>query len=245
MKIGREITLTLDNFEGPLELLFHLVHKCEIDIYEVALKEITDQFFLLLKERQAPIDKSAEFIATAASLIWFKSQQLLPKQEVLAAPEELMEDPHFEIIHHLIDYCRFKHAAKELVERENEQKAYHPRGTEEAPKAKKNLGIEHLTLDDLAGLFQKIASKAKQECGQVSEERWKVSDKITSLRRLLLLQSEVAFEELFSSDRSRLELIVIFLAVLELMKLTEILVAKELSTNRIVIIRQKLDIESA
>jgi len=235
MKVDKEITVVLENFEGPLELLFHLIYKCEIDIYEVMLKRITDEFLMLIKEHATPIDKSAEFIATAASLIWFKSHQLLPKHAPIKPFEELLEDPHFEIIHHLVDYCRFKNAAKELVVRETEQSVYHPRGSEKIGEAKRNLGIEHLTLEDLAGLFQQIASKAKRENGQLHEEAWKVSDKITYLRKMMTLQGAVTFSELFHAELSRLELIVIFLAVLELMKLGEISVVRELATNEIII----------
>ncbi|MBA2727483.1 MAG: segregation/condensation protein A [Parachlamydiaceae bacterium] len=235
MKVDKEITVVLENFEGPLDLLFHLIYKCEIDVYEVMLKRITDEFLTIVKEHATPIDKSAEFISTAASLIWFKSRQLLPKHETIKPFEELLEDPHFEIIHHLVDYCRFKHAAKELAVREIEQSVYHHRGAEKVGEAKRNLGIEHLTLEDLAGLFQQIAAKAKKENGQLHEETWKVSDKINYLRKMLTLQTKVTFFELFDAEFSRLELIVIFLAVLELMKLGEISVARELASNEIII----------
>ncbi len=207
MKVDKEITVVLENFEGPLELLFHLVYKCEIDIYEVMLKKITNEFLALIKERSTPIDKSAEFLLTAASLVWYKSQQLVPKHTTEPLPENLLEDPHFEVIHHLVDYCRFKHAAKELVVRENEQSVFHPR----------------------------VAAKAKRENGQLHEEAWKVSDKIAYLRKILTLQENIGFFELFSGELSRLEMIVIFLAVLELMKLGEITVIRELSSNEIII----------
>ena len=101
MKIDKDINLTLENFEGPLELLFHLVHKCEIDIYEIAFKKNYRRISHHFKAQKAPFDKGAEFIATAATLVWFKSQQLLPKHESIQLTEEQLEDPHFEIIHHL------------------------------------------------------------------------------------------------------------------------------------------------
>lgn len=236
MKVDRGITVVLDNFEGPLELLFHLVCKSEIDIYEVAISRITDEFLFILKKQTIPIEKGAEFISTAAALVWYKSQQLLPKHTQMASLEDFFEDPNFEIIHHLLDYCRFKQAAKELVDREHEQSVYHPRGTEKNPEAKKNLGIEHLTLEHLAGLFQQIAVKAKSEQGQLQGEVWKVSDKIFGLRKLLILRESVNFQEIFNAGISRSELIVIFLAVLELMKMGELLVIREIASNEIKIL---------
>ena len=138
-----------------------------------------------------------------------------------------------------IHYCRFKQAAKDLVLRENEQSVYRPRGAEKSAESKKQLGIEHLGFRDLAGLFKQIASKAKHLKGQLHEEIWKVSDKITSLRGLLTFQRQIDFQELFHGILERMELIVIFLAILEMMKLGELNVVKELATEKILIIRRE------
>ena len=249
-------TFTLDNFEGPLDLLWHLIHREEIDIYQISLFQITNQFLqrmnlktvaqngtlaqgfgsqLYLKEQnrldeisQPPhpsflteavdLDRGAEFISMTASLIWFKSKALLPKHEQEEDETTLEEDdPRFEIIHQLIDYCRFKQAAKELADRELRQGAFYPRGVESS-EIKKNLGINHLSLEDLAVLFQQILAKAEPRRGTITEEEWKVSDKIHYLKELLKKRESIPFTEAFNASMSRIELIVTFLALLEMMK---------------------------
>lgn len=217
-------TFTLENFEGPLEFLVHLIQKSEIDIYEIKIQDVLSQY---MKNMGSPdVDKGAEFISMAALLIWLKSRMLLPKHEQPVSPEEEF-DPRFDIIHQLVEYCKFKEAAKELSRREQEQNAFFERGLEGPYQVKKNLGIEHLTLQDLAGLFQEILSKAESESRLIHEEEWLVSDKLRIIRQLLKEFPKIGFEVLFTSERSREELIVTFLAVLELMKLQEIKILKE------------------
>lgn len=215
------MSVCLENFEGPIDVLYHLVQQCEIDIYEIRLKIVTEQFMALLKDAAASVDVGAEFIATAAALLWLKSKMLLPADQ---QPESELdeEDPHFEIIHHLVEYCRIKEAAKDLTERERQQHGFYSRGMGGTPEIKRPLGIDHLTLDDLTSLFKEIASKSSPKKGVVAGETWKLADKVSELRRMLALKDSLCFRELFSFEKSRSELIVSFLAILELMKLGEI-----------------------
>jgi segregation and condensation protein A len=211
-------TFILENFEGPLDLLWHLINRQEIDIYQISILDITKQYLSRNQEFNSILDRGAEFISLAAALVWFKSKALLPKheqQEEQNQEEEL--DPQFDIIHQLVDYCRFKQAAKDLSEREQQQGAYCHRGIENAD-IKKKLGIDHLSLDDLASLFQQILAKAAPRKGTIHEEEWKVSDKIDHLRNWLNKQKKLDFTTVFNSDLSRIELIVTFLALLEMMK---------------------------
>lgn len=232
MKGNPELTFSIENFQGPLELLLHLVQRSEIDIYEVSLCQIINQFLSILSEEESSLNDSSEFIATAASLMWLKSKTLLPKHEQAVEEELKEEDPHFEIIHHLIDYCRFKQAAKRLVDCEESQKAYYVRGNEGEPWSKRNLGIEHLTLDDLALLFKEIAAKTKDQKGELYEEKWKLSDKIFQIRTMLQSAQllKINFSDLFLVEMPRSELIVTFLAILELMKLEEIDAVRDLDS---------------
>lgn len=230
-------TFVLDTFEGPLDLLWQLINRQEIDIYEISLCQIIDQYLARCRAATCiSLDKSAEFVAMTCALMWYKSKTLLPKheqqmEEIL--PEEIL-DPRFEIIHQLLDYCRFKQAAKTLTERELQQAAFYHRGTEEND-AKKNLGIEHLSLDDLAGLFRQILAKSTVHRGVIHEEIWRVSDKIKALRYLLIEHNTLVFEDVFSVDKSRDELIVTFLALLELMKNGDARVVNDHARNAICI----------
>lgn len=237
MKLPDTVTFSIDNFEGPLDLLWHLISRQEIDIYEVSLHQITHQFLEKCKEiTSSDVDNGAEFIALAASLVWLKSKTLLPVHEQPSDPSLEEEDPRFEIIHQLMDYCRFKQAAKDLATREQQQSAFYLRGVDSDTEAKKKLGIDHLSLDDLAELFREILAKAPSQNGLIQEEIWRVSDKIRALRYQINEQKSIPFRAIFSSEKSREELIVIFLALLELMKSGEARVIHERSQNTICII---------
>jgi len=239
MENHEQYSVKLENFEGPLEFLLYLVQKKEIDIYDVRLRRITEQF--IEEIRQPDIDSGAEFVSTLASLIWLKSKMLLPKHEQSTQEvEEEQIDPHFDVIHQLIDYCRFKQAGKELVQREYEQNAYFPRGVSGNSEVRQPLGIEHLSLDDLALLFRDAVAKAESHSGHVQEESFRVSDKIRWIRKLLKDPGQVLFDTIFLRGSYKEELIVTFLAILELMKLGEACVVKNNATNNVYIISPQL-----
>lgn len=220
---------TLANFEGPLDFLLCLLQKEEIEIYDVPIQELIQQFICQFDQWEEGLERGAEFIGTAAYLVWLKSKTLLPRHEQEVTEEELIEDPRFEIIHHLIDYCRFKQAAKELTSRQEKQQACYFRGVD-IPEWKKPLGIDHVSLEELSQLFKEMISKAAQMKPQIQEENWRVCDKIRIIRRLLQERSSFPFVELFSAQQSRPEMIVIFLAILELMKIGELAVGREQSS---------------
>ena len=198
----------LENFEGPLDFLLSLIQKDEIEIYEVPIQEIIHQFTLQLHDKGEGLEKGAEFIGTASYLVWLKSKMLLPSTEPFSEEDEV-EDPHFEIIHHLIDYCRFKQAAKELSSRHEKQQACYFRGID-VPEWKKPLGIDHVSLEELSLLFKEMMSKAAQAKPQIHEENWRVCDKIIIIRRLLKDRTRFLFSDLFSQQQSRQEIVVIF-----------------------------------
>lgn len=235
MRTQDQYTITLENFEGPLEFLLYLTQKNELDITDVRLQLITEQFIKELKG--APLDVGAEFVGTLAALLWLKSRMLLPKHEqTLAGIEDEGPDPHFNVIHQLIEYCRFKEAGKELSHREQQQNAYYARGCGGNVEVKKPLGIEHLSLEDFATLFQDIMIKAKAHGGTITEEEYRVSDKIRLVKTLLKMRDAIPFTELFSCEMCKEELIVTFLAILELMKIGVAAIVKERATGKIIVI---------
>lgn len=229
------MTLKLENFEGPIELLYQLVQQQEMDIYEIPLLEITEQFMEYLLKNPQSIDEGAEFISLTAALLWLKSKTLLPVQDQVQVIEEIEEEPHLQMMHHLVDYCRFKEVAKMLSSREEKQQGYYSRGMNPF-EPKKPLGIEHLTLDDLVGLFKVVAAKSSSNRGIVEAETWKLSDKLLELRALLQEIKKIPFDDLFCFSKIRLELIVTFLAVLELMKSGELAVIKETATEELFVV---------
>lgn len=215
MRAAEIDTFKLSNFEGPLEFLLHLIQKEEMDIYEVPLNALIEQF---QNSEFHSLDSGAEFLGNASFLLWLKSKTLLPKHEQDPTPEELELDPRFEIIHQLLEYCRFKQAAKEIALLEQKQGQFFVRGSD-GQEVKKPLGIEHLSIDDLAQYFQQALNKATPQNGWVHEEEWKVSDKISWLDELLQKTPSVPFNLLFTEQMGRVEMIVTFLAILELMKM--------------------------
>ncbi len=227
----------LENFSGPLGFLLHLIQKDEIDIYDVPIQKITGQYLVKLKELLPSVENGADFIGTAAFLLWMKSKMLLPKHEQTTGEEEEL-DPSFEIIHQLLAYCKFKEVARDLGELERQQSSFHLRSIGELPEVKKNLGIEHLSLEDIAELFKDVLNRAPAERGMIQEDAWKVSDKLKYIRNLFQKQEKIFFKELFTPEKQRSELIVTFLAVLELMKLGEGAVVKNNETGEVVIISQ-------
>lgn len=231
-----EDVFALENFEGPLDFLLHLIQKHEIDLTEVSLKKITEQYIKKLEEMKTlSVDAGAEFIASTSFLLWLKSRMLLPKHESPLSPEEEEYDPRFDIIHQLLDYCKFKDAAKELTQLEMSQSSLYMRAQDPHLEIHKTLGIEHLTIDDLASLFKQALAKASVETRIIKEEEWKVADKIKMIRSRLKESGHIEIAHLFSSGRSKPELIVTFLAILEIMKIGEGQLIKDLSSHKILL----------
>jgi len=224
MKQNDAHTFSVENFEGPLEFLLHLIQKNEIDIYEVSIKKITDQFLAKLSE--ITFDSGAEFIGTAASLLLLKSKMLLPAHESEGMIEGEEDGPKYNIIEQLIEYCRFKDAAKILGEREFKQSGCYTRGMSSLIEPTKGFGMDHLTLNDLATLFQKMLLEATPRMGQIHGDEWSVSDKMIYLRKKIVQEKQISFVALFL-DLCKEEMIVTFLAMLELMKLGELSVLRK------------------
>lgn len=237
MKAIDNPTYSLDQFQGSLDLLWQLIQSGELDILDVHIQELVTQF-LSGEHSDEPLNEGSEFIHWGAHLLYQKSKALLPayEQHVVEVDEE---DPSFDVIHKLVEYCRFKQAARGLVELESHQPGFFFRGNVDGDTPRqKPLGVEHLSLADLAALFQQIAAKAVSTTRIIQEETWKVSDKITLILRKIKTEHQILFFDLFSPHLCKEELIVIFLAVLELMKSGKVAVLK-LTDNQQIVIREK------
>src|SRR5436305_3520054 len=130
----KQETYVLDNFEGPLDFLLQLIHKDEVDVRDVLIRHLIDQFWIkLMAHEQLSIEGGAEFIGMTSYLVWLKSQTLLPKreQEEILSKEE--EDLSLEMLNQLLDYCRFKNVAKELKQRQEKQQTRYFRGATPVP----------------------------------------------------------------------------------------------------------------
>jgi len=213
-------------FEGPLDLLLYLVKKEEVDIYQVNLTKLAGQFMEYLQlMRELDLDIAGEFLVMAATLVYIKSRELLPAdQQVLAEGEEDEgEDPRWELIRRLVEYKKFKDAAAQLQALEIQQQSIYPR---RAPKLQyeRPTARPEVSLFDLVGAVNVVLKRFQQRVGthDLFEDKWTVSEKIEFIREVVRQAGAVAFAALFARSTSRSEVVATFLALLELIRLRQV-----------------------
>lgn len=217
--------VSLKTFEGPLDLLVQLLQKKEVDPAEIEVRQITTPFYEMVGLEGDCFDLGADFILLASQVALLKSRFLLPSRNIEEGLLlDLEDDPKFDMIHHLIDYCRFKEAAQLFSEMEGKQGEHYARGLK--VEEGKPFGLGEVSLDELGLLFQEILKKGITRVGTIEEEEFQIHDKILWLRATIRNQEKSLFLSLFQDARSKLELIVIFLSILELIKVGEIRVIK-------------------
>lgn len=222
---------TLSNFEGPLDLLVYLVQKSEVDVGDIPLSELTAQLMERL-EREAgkKLEFGGDCLVSAASLLLMKSRALLPNQRIKVEGEEVDEDPdpRFEMLRHVVDYCRFREAGKQLINLEERQGGSLPRGyVEEVEKPDRPPGLQFLSLDDLADMVDDVMERASSREQVIDGEEWSVAQVTDWLLQGISSGQRLPFELAFSEEKCRDELIVTFLAVLEMMKTQTICVVDD------------------
>ena len=213
-------------FEGPLDLLLYLIKKEEVDIYEVNLTRLAAQFIEYIEAmRLLDLEIAGEFLVMAATLMYIKSRELLPvDQQVETEAEEEGEDPRWELIRQLVEYKKFKDAAAQLGALEARQEDVFPRApgrmefeTDAAPRGEASIFD---LLNAVNQVLQRINKRPDQR--DIFEDKWSVSEKIEVLMRRLGDGSRLKFSELFAGVTSRSEVVVTFLALLELIRLKQI-----------------------
>lgn len=216
--------VSLDAFEGPMDLLLHLVKHHEVDICDVSIERITRDYLDFLEQAREPdLPLAGEFIVMAAHLMYVKSRELLPAQDapLEQGPEE--EGPSWDFVRQLIEYKKFKDAAGQLAVSEMERSLLYsplPPCQPPPPAGESRLNIDPL---DLLTAFQRVLARsaAKPASQRIVDERWSVPDRIADLRRTVQPGKTVRFSNLFQPDASREEYIATFLAILELMRTHE------------------------
>lgn len=229
-------------FEGPLDLLLYLIKKEEVDIYQVNLTKLATQFIEYIETmRLLDLEIAGEFLVMAATLMYIKSRELLPKdQQVQTEGEEDEEDPRWELIRQLVEYKKFKDAAAQLQSLETRQENIFPRVApapefEPEPSAPNEASIFDL-LNAVNQVLKRFAEKDKDR-RDIYEDQWTVSEKIEQLLKLTSERPAVRFSELFTSATSRQEVVATFLAVLELIRLKQIAAAQPEPFAEIEIVR--------
>ena len=220
-----EYKVRLEIFEGPLDLLLYLIKRDEIDIYDISLERITRQYLEYLEAfKELNIEVAGEFVVMAANLIYLKSRSLLPADQQPPEEEVDEDDPRWDLIRQLIEYKKFKEVAMQLQTRELEQERIFARiGGEIAPETA-TLHLGEVGIFQLINAFQNVIKRleARDDLQEIMGENFTVSDKIERILQTLAEGRAIKFSELFARLASRVEIVVTFLALLELIRLKQV-----------------------
>lgn len=232
----------LEVFEGPLDLLLYLIKKEEVDIYDIPIERITNQYMEYLTLMQMlNLEVAGEFLVMAATLMYIKSRMLLPAdQQVTDTEAEEGEDPRWELIRQLVEYKKFKDAALQLGQREEQQaNIFSRRSPDLGIEIDKDVPLAEVGIFDLINAFNDVLKKAsaRDDFHEILEERFTVSDKIEEILYTLRNRSEMIFSELFANASSRTEIVVTFLALLELIRLKRLKVQQAEAFGEIHVIK--------
>ncbi|MDO4565513.1 MAG: segregation/condensation protein A [Clostridia bacterium] len=216
--------VSLNQFEGPLDLLLHLIERAELNIEDIFLSEITSQYLSYMDEITAKdMDKASEFLTVAAQLVLIKSRQLLPRPPVVADDEEDLEQA---LIRQLREYKLFKAAGEELEALLNEARKAYSRLPEDVPLPPRKVELDEASVDSLYEAFCELVSRSKLE--SADNRGHSVQRDVFTIRRQIglvrdkLKNGSALFSELFSENAGKLEMVVTFMAILELLSRGEI-----------------------
>jgi segregation and condensation protein A len=217
----------LEVFEGPLDLLLHLIKKNELSITDIPIATITEQYLATLELMQdLSLDVAGEFLVMAATLIHIKSRMLLPASEDVEEEEE-GGDPRAELVRRLLEYQRFKDAAAQLERREILTRDVFVRSGAPAEETATPSFREVSVFELLTALRRVLERLPKDSVHEVTLDKITVREKMTLLLDTLRAQGQVVFDALFSDAKTRMEIVVTFLAMLELVKSRAIRIIQE------------------
>ena len=218
-----DYTTSLENFEGPLDLLLYLVKEAQIEIRQIFVSKVTEQYLNYIHHAEnLDMEKASEYLNMAATLVELKSKSLLPREEEIFFEDEEYIDPQEEFFRKVEEYKLFKEASQKLKEQETTEIYY-----KEPEPAANDVKIiyKDFTLDGLVSAFSKLLAKVgsnaakKNESKAIPKESFTVAKKITHIRDTLLEKEECEFSELFDERASITEIITTFQALLELLKM--------------------------
>lgn len=228
------INIKIDAFEGPLDLLLHLIKKSEVDIYDIPIAEITDQYIEYLKEmEELDLNIASEFLVMAATLLEIKSQMLLPRKKNIDDEEASDIDPRQELVEKLIEYKKYKEFAEQLKSIDGNNYIFF-----KAPEVIDDIEndevlFKNITLENLMYSFKKIVDTYENKFNKrgaipkdIDYDEYKIEDKMDDIQRALVKNKKLKFNQFFLYAKDKLEIIVIFLAMLELIKLKAIRVVQ-------------------
>lgn len=232
------LSVKLQAFEGPLDLLLHLIDKNKVNIYDIPIAAITDQYLAYVNAMdKEDLELVSDFLVMAATLLDIKSRMLLPVEE---SEEEEEGDPRQELVERLLEYKMFKCMAQELKDKQfTAERMLFKKETipEEVSKYRPPVDLDQLlngvNLDRLNAVFKSVLRRqedkidpVRSKFGQIKKEPFRVPEKIIEILRLAADRGQIGLRELLEAQSGKTELIVTFLAVLELMKIGQITVVE-------------------
>ena len=227
----KKYAIKIDNFEGPIDLLCHLIDKNKMDIYDINLSEITDQYIEYLKEQERlNLEIASEFLVMASTLLYLKSKKLLPKQE--EEEEELTEE---ELIRRIIEYKKFKEISKVLKENYNKysNRYYKQQEEIELPKQKLEKNYENTLIPQIyEDLVERNKVKLNQNAKNIEkiaiQDNYTVASKVKEMFKVLVKQKRFVFNKLFSiKKRNKQEVVTAFSGLLELSRRSKVETTQE------------------
>lgn len=228
-----KVLYKLDAFEGPLDLLLHLIDKAEVDIYDIPIKQVTEQYIEYVQAMQElELEVASEFLVMAATLLAIKSKMLLPKPPVLELEYDEYEDddydPRSELVEKLIEYRRYKEMAEQLRGKEQERSLLYTKEPDDLTPFVRQVKVnpvEGLDISDLMLVFQKALRKmaSRHAVAKIRRDEISVKDRMQEIVGVLADKGgRLHFSKLFEYNMTREEIVVTFLAILELMKVKRI-----------------------
>jgi len=218
-EVTDDLKILLGEFEGPLDLLLHLIRQEQVSIYDIPVARITDEYLRYLQVMQElDIAVAGDFLVMAATLIELKTKMLLPRDPLAAAAEE--EDPRADLVNQLLEYQKYKAAAEMLWSRATLEQAVFKRAELETDKNNPEVAVG---VFDILKVFQDILARHKEEVLlEIERDEISMAEMLERLRNMVMSATELNLRVFFERARSRRELVLAFLSVLELVRTTEI-----------------------
>lgn len=233
-------------FEGPMDLLLYLIRKEEVDIHEVNLTRLATEFIEYVEVmRRLDLELAGEFLVMAATMVYIKSKELLPVNErvVGEGEEDEEDDPRWELIRQLVEYKRFKDAAAKLQEIEAEQESVYPRTPEElelgaAPFSLRQKSSVLLLVNAVNRMLKRLDSETSRE---IVDDQWTVGDQMQGIEERIQRHGRFRFFDALSERPSQMEVVTLFLAMLEMIRLRRIRVEQGCNFGEIDVVKNDVE----
>lgn len=238
MEENKKYIVTINNFDGPLDLLLHLIKEQDIDIYDIKIEDITKQYLDYIKKmKELNLEVASEYLVMASELIEIKSKLLLPKKKEMDE-DNYEEDPREILIERLLAYKKYKNVTKEFKDLELTRKMVFTKEPDNLNRyIREEVKDEELGVSDLIDAFNNLMKRKELDrplATKITKKELSVSEKVNKIKNILKNKKKINFEEIFDVPTKE-EVIISFLSVLEMVKKDEILLTQEGNFKNIVI----------